>query len=173
MTSYKGATMDLFILRHAVAVERGTPGYARDSDRPLTPDGERTMLEIAHGIQALGLAFDLILSSPYLRARRTAEIAAKVLGGSVEFSDALSSDGNPEELVRQLRARRSKKETVLLVGHEPYLSGLISILLTGTTSVTATLKKGGLCRLSVKNLSYGPCASLEWLLTPKQLRLIR
>jgi len=165
--------MDIHILRHAVAVERGTEGYDRDSERPLTPDGKKKMEEIAGGMHALGLAFDLILSSPYLRARQTAEIVAGVFGGTVEFSDHLSADGNAQELVRELRQRARDANSVLLVGHEPYLSGLISVLLSGNPRVGLTMKKGGLCKLSVQDLRYGPCASLEWLLTPKQLRSLR
>ena len=64
--------MNLYILRHGIAVERGTPGYAKDADRPLTLEGERKLQLIAQAMKALDLAFDLILSSPYLRARQTA-----------------------------------------------------------------------------------------------------
>lgn len=163
--------MDLFLLRHGIAVDRGTPGFSRDSDRPLTPAGEAAMKKNARGMLALGLRFDFILSSPYPRARQTAEIVAAILGGSVEFSDQLAVEGDARKLISELRSRPSGGESVLLVGHEPYLSGLISLLLTGTLAVNTTLKKGGLCKLAVADLHAGPCASLEWLLTPKQLRL--
>jgi phosphohistidine phosphatase len=165
--------MDLYILRHATAVERGTPGYRRDSDRPLTRDGEKRMFGVARGMKTLGLECDVILSSPYLRARRTAEIVVEVLGGTLEFSDALAADGDAREVIRQISKRPGDPHAVLLVGHEPYLSGLISMLLAGSTTVATTLRKGGLCKLSINELSFGPCASLEWLLTPKQLRLLR
>jgi phosphohistidine phosphatase len=165
--------MVLYLLRHAIAVERGTPGYARDSDRPLTPEGERKMAEAAIGMKAMGLDVDRIISSPYLRARRTAELVADVLGGTVEFSDALASDGDTRELVRLLQTTSGKESAILLVGHEPYLSGFISELLSGSNTVATTLKKGGLCKLHIEELSSGGCASLEWLLTPHQLRLFR
>ena len=71
--------MKLYILRHGIAVEPGTPGYETDADRPLTSEGERKMRQIAGAMEALELSFDLILSSPYLRARQTAEIVAEVL----------------------------------------------------------------------------------------------
>jgi phosphohistidine phosphatase SixA len=60
---------------------------------------------------------------------------------------------------------------VLLVGHEPYLSGLISLLCTGGPDLALTMKKGGLCRLGVEVLSCGQCATLEWLLSPRVLGL--
>ena len=64
--------MDIYILRHGLAVERGVAGYANDADRPLTPEGERQLEKIAAAMAALDLSFDMIVSSPYARARQTA-----------------------------------------------------------------------------------------------------
>ena len=69
----------------------------------------------------------------------------------------------------QINEHYSDKESVLLVGHEPYLSGLISTLIAGMPSIPINLKKGGLCCLTVQALTYGQCATLEWLLAPRQL----
>ena len=60
-----------------------------------------------------------------------------------------------------------RRTRVLLVGHEPYLSELISILLSGTTNLRIDFKKAGLCKLTVDHLHLGRCASLEWLVAPK------
>ncbi len=60
----------------------------------------------------------------------------------------------------------------MLVGHEPYLSTLISLLLSGDGGLQVEMKKGGLCKLSVESLKHGRCAKLEWLLTPRQMRLM-
>ena len=165
--------MDLYILRHAIAVDRGTPGYDDDSARPLTPEGAKKMRQAVRGMRALALEFDLILSSPYVRARQTAEIVAKELGAQarLEFSVHLEPGGDTESLVRSL-VKRSSLNSVLLVGHEPYLSGLISILVTGGGEMGLTLKKGGLVKLGVPMLRLGRCASLEWVLTPGQMRMI-
>ena len=62
--------------------------------------------------------------------------------------------------------------TVLLVGHEPDLSGLISLLVAGDTASAVVMKKGGLCKLSTESLKHGRCAALAWLLTPKQMALM-
>ena len=70
--------MNLYIIRHAIAVNEGTDGYESDSERPLTDKGRKKMREIAKGLRNLGVEFDLILSSPYVRARETAEILADV-----------------------------------------------------------------------------------------------
>jgi phosphohistidine phosphatase len=166
--------MNLYILRHGIAVERGTPGYAKDADRPLTPEGERKLASIGEAMQRLELSFDLILTSPYVRAQQTAEIVAKVLGArkKLEFSDALVPDGSMQELVGSLNRHRPVPDSVLLVGHEPYLSGLISLLVSGKENCCVVLKKGGLCKLTTESLRPGRCAALEWLLTPKQMALM-
>lgn len=166
--------MELYLLRHAIAVDRGTPGYNKDSQRPLTPEGEKKMWRIAESMKALDLSFDLILSSPYVRARQTADIVAEVFQAQdrLELSTALTPEGDPEELIAELTRHDRAPDSILLVGHEPYLSGLMSRLLVGDESLSLVMKKGGLGKLTVKALKYGRCATLEWLLTPRQLRRI-
>jgi phosphohistidine phosphatase len=168
------APSNLYILRHGIAVERGTPGYARDADRPLTPEGERKLWQIAEAMAAIELRFDLILSSPYLRARQTAELVAAAIKArkQLDFSDHLTPGGNTKKLVELLNRLQPPPENVLLVGHEPYLGGLISLLVAGDESLFVVLKKGGLCKLTVQSLKPGRCAALEWLLTPKQMALM-
>ena len=167
--------MDLYILRHAIAEERSPSLPGGDSQRRLTPEGARKMRRIAKGMKALDLEFDLILSSPYLRARETAEIVAKTFrcARKLDLTPALAPDGNPKELMTELLKERRGCKRVLLVGHEPYLSSLISLLLSGHTDISVTLKKGGLCCLTLGSLHYGRCAKLEWLLTPNQLRCLK
>jgi phosphohistidine phosphatase len=166
--------MNLYILRHGLAVEHGAPGYAKDADRPLTPKGERKLGRIADAMEAFELSFDLILSSPYTRARQTAEIVADALGlrKKLELHDELTPEGSFNKLIESITRRKSAPENVLLVGHEPYLSELISTLVAGDASMRITMKKGGLCKLSSENLKPGRCAGLEWLLTPKQMCLM-
>jgi phosphohistidine phosphatase len=109
--------MDIYILRHGIAAERGTPGYKKDSDRPLTKEGVEKMEQIAEAMLAFGLHFDLILSSPYARAEQTARIVARALDEEVTFTNHLMSDGNALELVAEINDE--KPQSVLLVGHEP------------------------------------------------------
>ena len=166
--------MNLYILRHGIAVDPGSPGYAKDADRPLTPEGERKLGQITKAMEALELTFDLILSSPYLRARQTAEIVAEALKARkrLDFSETLTPGGSTKKLVELLDRLEPPPESVLLVGHEPYLSGLISLLVAGHEGFAVVLKKGGLCKLSTESLKHGRCAALEWLLTPKQMALM-
>lgn len=166
--------MNLFILRHGLAVEPGTAGYAKDSERPLISKGKRKLWKIAQAIESMEISFDWIVSSPYLRARQTAEIIAEALDlrKKVECSETLTPAGSAKKLIELLNHREPTPDDVLLVGHEPYLSDLISLLVAGDASMSVAMKKGGLCKLSADALAHDRCAILEWLLTPKQMALM-
>jgi phosphohistidine phosphatase len=94
--------MELFLLRHGPAVERGTRGFDDDSMRPLTPKGRRQLRKTATAMQKLELHFDLILSSPLVRTRQTAEIVAAGLNlkQRLKFSNALAPGGASALLMR-------------------------------------------------------------------------
>jgi len=160
--------MELFILRHGIAVARGTKGYKMDSERPLTKEGVEKTGRIAEAMLEMDIQFDLILSSPLVRARETAKIDAGELRADVSLTDLLAPGADPAELVSELN--RKKPKSVLLVGHEPDLSRLISALISGHPDAGIELKKGGLCKLTADQLTLGRSATLNWLLTPKQLR---
>jgi phosphohistidine phosphatase len=161
--------MKLYLLRHGDAVEHGDPRY-KENDRPLTPRGiQRTKL-LAHALRKMEISFDVILSSPLTRARETAEIVQSGLHqGSLDFTDYLTPSGGMGKLVEQINVIRPIPENVLLVGHEPYLSGFVSLLCTGGTELSLTFKKGALCRLEIELLTCAKCAILEWLLQPRLL----
>ncbi len=160
--------MELYFLRHGVAVSRATPGYA-DSDRPLTNDGIAKMKQAARGIAKIVGRFDLIAASPLQRARSTAEIVVREMKhGSVILCDALLPAGRPEDLWSFLR-EHSKAGRILLVGHEPHLSRTVSLIL-GSTHPLLEFKKGGICRIDVENPPPRGNGTLIWHLTPKLLR---
>ena len=167
--------MILYLLRHAIAEERDSRKWPDDSQRPLTIKGKKRMRRIAEGMLALGLEFDVIYTSPYRRARETADIIVDVFDAKTEprETDTLEVDGNPQELIRLINSAKNEFENVLLVGHEPYLSELISILLLGNSSLPLVMKRGGVCKLNAAALKYGACASLEWLLPPSVSTLSR
>jgi phosphohistidine phosphatase len=167
--------VNLYILRHGIAVEPGAPGFENDSERPLIPKGERRLHSAAAAMKKLDLSFDLILSSPFTRAKQTAEIVAGELKlrKRLEFFDGLAPGGNPKALIQALNELNPAPENILLVGHEPYLSRLISLLVSGGADAAAIeMKKGGLCKLEVGELGHGRCAQLAWLLTPAQMELL-
>jgi phosphohistidine phosphatase len=166
--------MNLYLLRHGIAVEPGTAGYESDSARPLTAKGKDRLRAAARAMKQLDLSFDRILSSPYLRAKQTAGIIAKDLKQrkKLAFSDDLAPGGNPQLLIKELNQLRPEPESVLLVGHEPYLGKLIALLAAGNTSLEIDFKKGGVCKLEAESLWYGRCAKLVWLLTPRQMEMM-
>jgi phosphohistidine phosphatase len=159
--------MNLYIIRHAIAVDEGTSEYESDSQRPLTDKGRKKMRQIAKGLRNLGVEFDLILSSPYVRARETAEILADVfkMKKKLDFSDNLIPLGNPELLITELIEKYSVN-SMAVVGHEPHLSTLVGLLVAENAKIDVTLKKGGVCYLSTDDLHHEHRATLEWLLTP-------
>ena len=164
--------MNLYILRHAKAGERGNR-FPDDSKRPLTADGEKEMVRVAQGMRAMELSFGVILSSPFVRAKRTAEIIAVVFkSNKLRLSKNLASGADPRDLIHELNSDHPLLKNILLVGHEPYLSKLISRLSAGDEKLSLNLKKSGLCKLKVGNLRFGLCATMEWLLTPGQLALL-
>ncbi|MBI5473090.1 MAG: phosphohistidine phosphatase SixA [Ignavibacteriae bacterium] len=160
--------MELYILRHAIAEERDNTRYADDSQRPLTPKGIKRMRRVAEGLLALECSFDVIYTSPFARAKRTAQIVAETLGATEKLreTDALATDGDPKALINLINSGKDEFERVMIVGHEPYLGELISVLLSGDENLLITMKKGGVCKLRVDTLSYSKCASLEWHIPP-------
>lgn len=158
--------MKLYILRHGDAVEHGDPRY-KENERPLTPKGIQRTKQLAHMLREMETSIEVILSSPLARARQTAEIVARGLKGKLEFTEHLSLSGSMQKLVESINALRPSPASVMLVGHEPYLSGFISLLCIGGPNLPLKLKKGALCRMQVERLSCGQCAVLEWLLQPR------
>ena len=110
--------MNLFLIRHAIAVDEGMPEYEDDSQRPLTDKGKKKMRQIAKGLRALGVEFDLILSSPYVRAKETADILADVFKtkADVALSDNLVPMGDPNLLIADMKEKYSA-HSVAIFGH--------------------------------------------------------
>lgn len=163
--------MELYLVRHGIAVEQGSAGYeSRDAERPLTSEGRKKMEVHARGMRRVGVSFDYLLSSPYPRAFQTAEIVAKVYKAAslLHCSRKLTAEASPARMLPELRRLFSRYGSVMIVGHEPFLSVLAGILLTRQEISFLDFKKGGLMKLT------GPFrpgrATLEYLLTPLQLR---
>ena len=161
--------MRLLILRHAAAVERGTPGIA-DDDRPLTPAGETKFKEAARGLCRVAPRPEAILSSPLPRAWRTAEIAASAWGRLTPEKTPALLGGSLADLAKAL-APHGALATVALVGHEPHLSGVLAQLLGSRAAERLTFRKGGAALVDVSaDLTGG--GNLVWFLTPKLLRAL-
>jgi phosphohistidine phosphatase len=158
--------MDLYIFRHGIAHELSRSGH--DRDRELTSEGEQKTRDAGKALRKLGVEFDLVLSSPFARAWQTAEILVKELKCEdlLRKCEALASGEPSAGVLAELKREARKSNSILLVGHEPDLSQLISILLSGSPRLSIVMKKGGLCKLTCDVPDAG-AATLEWLLTPK------
>jgi len=162
--------MDLLVLRHGEAGRRSTsPG---DSKRSLTAEGRQEIVDLSNGLKSLEVKLDCILTSPLLRAKQTAEIVAKSLKykGKIEELDSLKPEGNRLEFYSVL-SRLKQDSMVLVVGHEPYLSEMISEAIS-QSGCRINLKKAGLARIRVLSTLPKIRGELRWLLTPKHLKKI-
>lgn len=169
--------MNLYFLRHGIASNPGEDGLPKnlpDSERPLSTKGKQRLGDVAWAMRKMELDFDAIISSPWLRARQSAEMVAEALEArrKIIHSEHLAGDGNPRALIEQIKGLHSP-QNILLAGHEPYLSRLIALLTTGGTTALIDMRKGGLARLEVEELRYARCATFRWLLTPKQMSLMK
>lgn len=167
--------MNLYLMRHGIAVAADESAGTRDNERPLTPKGVKRLRRAARGIRRLDIVFDGILTSPVLRARQTAEIVATVLGleSCLEEVSGLAPESDVEHLLFSL-TRYHDRDHLLMVGHEPLLSKAISSLLCGSRGhgMKIDLRKGSLCRIEIDGLPPSSPAILHWHLAPKQLRLL-
>lgn len=165
--------MTLYVLRHAIAEDASPDGH--DGSRRLTPAGRRKMRGAMRGLRAMGVEPEVILTSPLVRAVETARIVVEGLRDAPEprTVDALTPDVPPEETAKALRLF-ARHQRVMIVGHEPNLSGLLALLLTGTGGGAAIeLKKGGCAAVDVTTFESPGGAVLRWLLPPRALRRAR
>lgn len=124
-------------------------------------------------MRKLGIDPEFILTSPYIRAHETAKLASKSLGRKkLELLNALQPGTPVPELIQEIK-NKFDCDSLILVGHEPLLSTLASVLLTGSDRLGIYLKKCGLCKLKIQKIRAGSCAELEWVLTPEQLSSLK
>jgi len=163
--------MEIYLLRHGIAVDRGAHQFRNDSHRPLTAEGIKRTRKVAKAMASLEVSFAAVLTSPLVRAKQTADLVVETLAipAKLRLCNALAPGGKPHDLIAEIKRLVQPDEAALLVGHEPDLSRLASLLISGKPDADLTLKKAGLCVLDAEDLVPGACASLELLLTPKLL----
>jgi phosphohistidine phosphatase len=162
--------MQLYIVRHGIAIDREAPKCPPDPERYLTEEGIEKTKQVAKGIAALGPAPDLLLSSPYVRATQTAEIFAHALDypkPKIRRTDLLLPGGESLLLFKEL-AKDKQSSIVFVFGHAPHLDDLIATGL-GSKHQLTQLKKAGVALLELRRISP-PSGQLIWLAPPKLLR---
>ena len=164
MSGDRPDTTQLYLLRHADA---GDPEdwTGDDAERPLSPKGEAQAERLATFLHGTRFRVDALISSPKVRALRTAEIVADGLGATVRIDERLGGAFEPLT-VDEILADAGAPKRAILVGHDPDFSDLISTL-TGTPDVT--MKKGAFVRIDVRGPIAEERGTLRWLVPPDLL----
>lgn len=162
--------MELYIVRHGIAIDREDPKCPADPERFLTEEGREKSREAAKGVAEVASVPDLILTSPYVRAVQTAEIFADALEYSknkIRNSEFLLPGAEPMQLFREI-AKDKELSSIFVFGHAPHLDDLLATAV-GTKHHISALKKAGVAFVELKRL-VPPSGELVWLATPKLLR---
>ena len=162
--------MQLYIVRHGIAIDREDPKCPPEAERYLTEEGVEKTKQVAEAVAALGIQADLMFSSPYVRATQTAAIFASELEYSkqkIRRTESLLPGAEPGAFLREL-AREKDVSTVLCFGHAPHVDGLLAAAVGASRHITS-MKKAGVALVELKRLSP-PNGQLVWLITPKLIR---
>lgn len=166
--------MQILLVRHGQAGKSDPARHPDDDLRPLTPEGRKTFRQAARGLRAvLADPPSRILASPALRCAATAEILADALGlpgRAVIRVDLLHHRVSPAAALRAL-SRKRLPARIALVGHEPFLGRLASLLVSGAPGARLPMEKGGACLIEAASLRPG-AGELAWMLTRDQLRAL-
>lgn len=157
----------IYVIRHAIAADIAS-SWPTDAERPLTEEGiARWRLQVS-GLRSLDASLDVVLTSPLVRCRQTADLLAEGLGGlPVESLDALKPGGRMAQVMTALGDHR-RADAVAIVGHEPMMGMLVASLLGAQGTVQ--FKRGAVCRVDVEGLPPRAAGLLVWMLPPKVLR---
>jgi phosphohistidine phosphatase len=162
---------ELYLIRHGIAEERGEK-WPDDNKRPLTDEGMERLREEGRGLVRLGVTFDIVLTSPLVRTRQTAEIIASAFDDrpNVVIADSLAPGGTFQAVVADLE-KHGKKTQLALVGHEPDIGELAARLVGARRAIE--FKKGAVCRIDVDALPPAAPGALRYFLPPKLLRAVK
>lgn len=161
--------MRVVLFRHGPAATRDAVRWPDDDLRPLTGQGEKRTAAAARGLAHLEPEVGLVITSPLVRARQTADIVARVLDlHAIETDEALGPGGSWRRVLKTLEAHR-RHHTVVLVGHEPDLGKLAGTLLFGAPAALPIKKAGGCAIVMNDDLEPGT-GQLAWFMAPRMLR---
>jgi phosphohistidine phosphatase len=166
------ATFELYIVRHAIAAERG-PNYPDDRERPLTSEGIVRFKQVVEGLKDFDVKLDLVLTSPLVRASHTAELLVAGIGGKprLDALDALAPGGRMAQVLEAIAKHSKKMQHLAVVGHEPDLGELAARLLRARGTIE--FKKGAVACLELDGAMPNGPGTLRWLLPPRALRKLR
>ena len=165
--------MTLIIIRHALAEDR--EDFAKknkdDSLRPLTIKGKKRMEDVLDEMSSFLESLELIVTSPYVRAKQSAQIVQVKTKAKIVEAAELVPHSPPQAFVKWIKSQAIDKKVIAAVGHEPQLSLLISYLLAGKNESFIELKKSGMVCLEIASAAEIETTKvrLNWLVSPKVL----
>lgn len=157
--------MTLYMVRHGIAEDRHPTGA--DPDRRLTKRGAEKTALVARALKRMNVDADLIISSPYVRARQTAEILAEMLGYTDDIVDdrRLTPSGDYDG-ISAIVNEYLDAESILVTGHEPSMGTMISGLCAGG-GLLIDVKKASVTAIEIMRLRPHALGALKWMLTPR------
>jgi phosphohistidine phosphatase len=162
--------MNLYIIRHAWAERSGNPKWPDDFQRPLTEKGKRRFAEMACILAERGVEPTLIVTSPMVRCRQTADILAEQISRRVEIAERpeLLPDGDVEDLVAWTAEQIAEHQEIAWIGHCPNVNDYTSLLI-GLSNGDIRFAKGAAAAIRFENDLVPTEGELQWLLTAKML----
>ncbi len=161
--------MFLYLIRHADAGDANLTQWADDRQRPLSEDGAKKFRQAAKKFKRIVPSVDVMLSSSLVRAWQTAKILEEEAGWIAPKRFEALEGGGEGEVIKALKPYM-KRERIVLVGHEPTMSALVSLLIAGDMNRSVMeMKKGSIACIEIDSLQAG-IGVLKWLLTVKVMR---
>jgi phosphohistidine phosphatase len=162
---------EIYLIRHGVAEER-SDAWPDDAKRPLTEEGAQKMRKSARGLARIGVSLDVVLTSPLVRTRQTAELVAAAFDPKphIATAESLAPGGSYAAVIADLE-KHTRKNGIALVGHEPGIGELAARLAGSRHPIE--FKKGAVCRIDLPALPPTGPGTLRWFLTPKIMRSLR
>ena len=164
------AGLALYLVRHAYASHADPTRWPDDAQRPLTDEGTARFREAARGLGRIVPIVDVVLSSGYARSWQTAELLHDAAGWPAPAECPELEPGRPPSAVIHV-VRRYTVRSLAVVGHEPDLSKLASLLCTGREeALRIEVKKGAVVSLSFAEPVEPGRGCLRWIVPPRVLR---
>ena len=169
--------MELFILRHGETSKKLS--RSGGLDRHLTYTGTTEIKSIANSIKKLRIKIDIILTSPIFSCKQTSEIINDLFNKRIPLiiCNDLKPEGKFLDFYNKILQYKNTS-SILIVGHEPYLSSMINDIISNNdtdrnynkNNKNIILKKAGLSRIKITSTVPKLKGELRWLLTPRILK---
>lgn len=163
--------MKIYLVRHGIAGDHIFGAPNADAQRRLTAEGKSETKDVAFGLKRIGINPKLIITSPLVRAKETAEIFHKVLGVKEELiiTEALAPGSTANAVYKMLKQilKVHFVDEIMLAGHEPDMGYLAGNLLSQGSEMDIPFKKSAVCRIDVSDVPPTQPGTLKWFVTPK------